>query len=203
WIYRNNRWRDEESVSGPGSSLKYTENLRKELPNLLKDYSIQRIFDAPCGDFNWMRHLLTTVDVDYIGGDIVLPLVESLNLKYKQDNVSFIHIDLIKDGFPKSDIMICRDCLFHLSFEDTKSVLRNFLVSETPYLLTTTHKNIDGFKNSDIQIGGFRRIDLFSPPYNFPSNALASIDDWISPYPERQMCLWNREQVSLAFAKFN
>ena len=35
---------------------------------------IKRLFDAPCGDFNWMKevHLL---DVDYIGGDIVSSLV--------------------------------------------------------------------------------------------------------------------------------
>jgi hypothetical protein len=200
WIYKNNLWNSNESVSGPGSTLKYTENLRKELPNLLSDYSIKKIFDAPCGDFNWMKHLLPNIDVDYIGGDIVLPLIESLNVKYKTHNITFIHIDLTKDPFPKSDLMICRDCLFHLSFEDTKSVLHNFVASGIPYLLTTTHKINNEFVNRNIPTGDFRVINLFAPPYNFPPNPLVSIDDSM-PDIERQMCLWSREHVSLVLSK--
>lgn len=96
--------------------------------------------------------------------------------------------------------MLCRDCLFHLSFEDTKSVFENYLESNIKFLLTTTHINNSGFLNKDIQTGDFRLIDLFSAPYNFPANPLAVIDDWIPPEPERQMCLWSREQVSLALS---
>jgi len=99
--------------------------------------------------------------------------------------------------------MICRDCLFHLSFQDTKSVLENFIQSNSTYLLTTTHKNMGGsFINKDISTGDFRCIDLFSKPYNFPTDPLYTIDDWIAPDPERQMCLWNREQVLLALRGF-
>ena len=54
WIYKNNYWQSNESASGTGSSLKNTENLRKELPALISKFSVQKIFDAPCGDFNWM-----------------------------------------------------------------------------------------------------------------------------------------------------
>ena len=31
-IYKNNYWDSKESVSGPGSDLKSTENIRRELP---------------------------------------------------------------------------------------------------------------------------------------------------------------------------
>ena len=196
WIYKNNYWSSSESRSGTGSTLKYTENLRKELPNLFRQYSIQKVFDAPCGDFNWMKHLLPSVDVHYIGGDIVKPLVEDLNINHKSEKVSFIHFDLIKDTPPQVDLMICRDCLFHLSFEDTKAVIENFIKSKSSYLLTTTHININNlFANKDISTGDFRCIDLFSSPYNFPHDPLYTIDDWIAPDPERQMCLWSREQI--------
>jgi hypothetical protein len=50
WIYKNNYWQSNESASGTGSSLKNTENLRKELPALISKFSIKKIFDAPCGD---------------------------------------------------------------------------------------------------------------------------------------------------------
>jgi hypothetical protein len=203
WIYENNFWSSSESRSGAGSTLKYTENLRKELPNLFRKYSIEKIFDAPSGDFNWMSHLLPTVKIEYIGGDIVKPLIENLNSKHKSTNISFVHFDLIKEIPPEVDLMICRDCLFHLSFQDTKSVLENFIKSKSTYLLTTTHKNLGNlFANRDISTGDFRCIDLFSAPYRFPADPLFVIEDWIAPDHERQMCLWSREQILLALGTF-
>jgi hypothetical protein len=202
WIYNTNAWCGS-TPSGQGSSLGYTANLRGEIPKLLRDYSIQIIFDAPCGDFNWMRHVLTEVDIQYIGADIVHPLISSLNGKYGDAKTSFIHMDLIKDKFPNADLMICRDCLFHLSFLDIESVLRNFLLSGIPYLLTSTYINRGRFVNRDIRTGEFRLIDLFSSPFNFPTDPLLRIDDWVPPHPERQMCLWSKAQVDGALASFN
>ena len=201
-IYKYKLWGSEESISGPGSSLKYTENLRRELPKIIKDYSIKSIFDAPCGDFYWMKHVLRDVEVDYVGGDIVRPLVSSLNAKNKNDRTSFIHVDIIKDEYPDADLMICRDCLPHLSFQEAKQVLQNFMASDIQFLLTTTHPHIEGPANVDIAAGGFRLIDLFSSPYCFPASPLARFDDWIPPHPKRQMCLWNREQVGEAALAF-
>src|ERR1700759_5255204 len=54
-IHRANLWSKGESASGPGSSLAYTHNLRTQLPDLLARFSIRTIYDAPCGDFNWMN----------------------------------------------------------------------------------------------------------------------------------------------------
>jgi len=120
----------------------------------------------------------------------------------KSIQVPFIHIDLIKANFPQADLMICRDLLIHLSYSDVKSFLKNFVDSGIPYILTTTHKN-SGFANKDIATGDFKLMDLFSHPYNFPTNPLVAFDDWVAPNPEGQMCLWSREQVSNALAKFN
>ena len=201
-IYRKNLWENSESASGIGSTLWYTEPLRQELPKLLTQFSIKSIFDGPCGDFNWMRHLLKAVDVEYIGGDIVRPMIESLKSKYERGAVSFVHVDLITGDFPKADLMICRDCLPHLSYADARSVLANFVASGISYLLTTSHANKARFANQDIKTGHFRLIDIFSPPYNFSPNYLYRIDDWVPPELERQMYLWDREQVSAALSKF-
>jgi hypothetical protein len=203
WIYTNNYWSSTESRSGSGSTLKYTDNLRRELPSMFREYGIAKVFDAPCGDFNWMRHLLPTVKIVYIGGDIVKPLIRNLNIEFNSSDISFVHFDLIREIPPKVDLMICRDCLFHFSFKDTKSVLENFIKSESTYLLTTTHINMEkAFLNCDIKTGDFRCIDLFLPPYNFSALPLFTIKDWLAPDPERQMCLWNREQILLALSTF-
>jgi hypothetical protein len=202
WIYEKNFWGDDESVSGDGSTLANTENLRKELPGLFATLSVGTVFDAPCGDFGWMGGLLEKVDVDYIGGDVVRPLIDMLNHKHTDGRKRFIHINLITDAFPKADLMICRDCLFHLSYSDAKAVLENFVRSDIPYLLTTTHVNTGHFHNSDIRTGGFRWIDLFSVPFNLPDDPLYRIDDWVPPDPARQMCLWSKEQISAGLLRF-
>jgi hypothetical protein len=201
WIYQKNYWQSDESASGDGSTLEYTANLRKELPALFDKFSIRTILDAPCGDFNWMRELLRGMDIAYTGGDIVRPLIESLNEHHGAPGRAFIHLDLAADKLPKADLMICRDCLFHLSYADTRAVLKNYLDSGTPYLLTTTHKNHGGWANQDIRTGFYRQIDLFAAPYHFPAAPLARIDDWVAPFPAREMCLWSREQVADALAK--
>lgn len=195
WIYRNNYWGIDESLSGSGSTLEYTENLRKELPKLITDFNINSVLDAPCGDFNWMKVLLPTLNVNYIGADIVQDLVDSHNSNYKNEAIQFLKLNLITDSFPYADLLICRDCLFHLSYEDIQSVLTNFANSKISYLLTTTHKNNNNFQNKNIQTGDYRNIDLFLYPFNFPTNPLARIDDFLLPDQEREMCLFSREQI--------
>jgi hypothetical protein len=194
-IYQANLWGNYESVSGFGSTVRYTKNLRDKLPKLFSDYSVKKVFDAPCGDFNWMKHLLRTVDVDYVGADIVNELITVNQKKYQSSRISFIHLNLITDDYPEADLMICRDFLFHLSYEDTRSVLQRYIDSHIPYLLTTTYVKLSKFENRDIETGAGKYIDLLKTPYNFPS-PLVAIDDWLSPAPERQMCLWSTGQVA-------
>lgn len=194
-IYKANYWGSDESVSGHGSTFEGTANLRAKLPEIIEKYSIKSIFDAPCGDFNWMRHVLKQNDLDYTGGDIVLSLIESLNVNYRGEGTRFIHLDLTKDKFPYADMMICRDCLFHLSYQDTRLVLQNFVDSKIPYLLTSTHGNSNTFQNKDILTGNFRHIDLFSAPYHFPRDVAFQIVEQEVPGPRREICLWTRGQI--------
>lgn len=195
WIYKSNHWKSLESVSGSGSTLEYTENLRAELPGLIQRLDVKSVFDAPCGDFNWMPLVLEVVDVDYTGADIVKPLVDSLNLEHASPTIRFLHLDLIRDAHWKADLMICRDALFHLSFEDARSLLKGFVASETKYLLTTCHFFSGHQANTDIETGDFRPLDLRIAPFNLSSNFREKIADWKSPDPERYMILWTRDQV--------
>src|SRR5437762_14003755 len=48
-IYRDDIWRDGESLSGWGSTLEQTEILRSELPGLLSRLGVKSLLDAPCG----------------------------------------------------------------------------------------------------------------------------------------------------------
>ena len=69
-IYQTNHWEGPDSVSGQGSDLAQTQEIRRQLPILLNDFGIKVILDVPCGDFSWMR-LMDSHIQKYIGGDIV------------------------------------------------------------------------------------------------------------------------------------
>jgi hypothetical protein len=88
-IFRENEWKDRESVSGHGSTLYNTTIIRKALPKLLKQYAVVRFLDAPCGDFNWMRHVDMPNNVEYLGCDIVIDLIKNLAGTYANQNRSF------------------------------------------------------------------------------------------------------------------
>jgi hypothetical protein len=48
-IHDRNDWGSQGSVSGPGSEIRETEDIRSLLPPLLRRWDIKTILDAPCG----------------------------------------------------------------------------------------------------------------------------------------------------------
>lgn len=197
-IYTRNVWGSKESVSGTGSSIAMTESIRSHLPILFHKFEIESIFDAPCGDFNWMK-LVDLNGISYLGGDIVEPLIKSLQSNYGSEDVTFVHTDITKNSFPKSDLVLNRDCLFHLSYFDILSTLDNFIASQSMYFLSTSYENTINFENSDIRSGGFRLIDLFVSPFFFPKNFHYQIpEQGEGSLPPRSLFLWDRDQVRLA-----
>src|SRR5579862_3313707 len=114
-IAAGNKWLNPESRSGDGSTLAYTRHLREQLAIFAETFEIRTLFDAPCGDFNWMKAVKFPDDLVYIGGDIVASLIEANRTKYARKSREFIEFDIVADKFPEADVWFCRDCLFHLS----------------------------------------------------------------------------------------
>lgn len=162
-IYRDNTWGDNDSVSGTGSNLHETEAVRDALPKLLAELGCRSLLDAPCGDFYWMK--LVPLAADYTGADIVPDLVRRNQEKYGASNRRFVHLDLAKDPLPKVDLVLCRDCLVHLSYADIRRVLANLKQSGSKYLLTTTFPQK---RNTDIITGSWRPLNLEQAPFALP-----------------------------------
>ena len=165
-IYRNNRWDDPESRSGGGSNLRTTEAVRRELPGVLREFSVKSLLDVPCGDFYWMKEVDFPPDLLYIGGDIVRELIEADNRLYGRGHVSFQQLDLLKGPLPPVDLILCRDCLVHFSFADVARAIRVLKGSGSTYLLVTHYAG--GRNNSDILTGRWRPLRLTAAPFNFP-----------------------------------
>ena len=194
-IMNANRWGGGESRSGPGSTLNYTYNLRHELESFIPAFGINTLFDAPCGDFNWMKEVSFPEGLQYIGGEIVASLVRFNNENHATASRRFVEFDITKDEFPECDLWFCRDCLFHLPFELIFRALRGFCNSDAKLLMMTNHLNTSGFTNLDIPSGEFRLLDFFSEPFNLPREVLYRIADYVYPFPQREMCVWSRAQI--------
>jgi hypothetical protein len=192
-IYQRNTWGDPESVSGAGSNMANTVNIRRELPGLLRDYGIRTMVDVPCGDFAWMKEVDLPIE-HYIGGDIVVPLIEEIQKRYGSDKRRFMVLDLSRDPIPECDLIFCRDCLMHLSMDLIHKALRNMLHSKAKYLLTTSF--VEG-ENNDIRTGEWFPVDLRIAPFHFPE-PLRSIEDimigWMHGR-KRRMMLWKMEDL--------
>lgn len=195
YIYKTNYWTSQESISGPGSELRVTHKMRQELSKLIKRFGITSIADAPCGDLNWMKH----VDIGncrYIGIDIVQELIEN-NIKKFGDTREFKHLNLLENVIEKVDLIICRDMLAHLTYEQIITALRNFKQSGSKYILMTT--NVVAPENSDItKEGDWRRLNLELPPFNFP-RPLAMIEEDVPFEFERgkHLALWFLDDLTI------
>ena len=164
-FYTENRWGDDESVSGPGSSLTRTAKLRRELPDLLQEIGARTLLDAPCGDFNWMKNTRLGVE-QYIGVDVIPDLVTRNQEFYGNDETQFLLLDLTRDKLPRADVILCRDCLIHFSYRHIAAAIKNFKRSGSTYLLTNSYPAWS--KNENIRTGDFRPLNLTLPPFNFP-----------------------------------
>jgi hypothetical protein len=196
-IYGKNLWSSQESLSGPGSELAATESLRGWLVENIPTLEVKAFVDAPCGDFNWMQHVVQLLEVEYLGMDIVPVLIEKNNQVYSNASIRFKVGNICQDTIPDCDLIMVRDCLFHLSYDDINEFLKNLSGVDYKYLLTTTHVMTGDSVNSDIISGDFRQIDLFSRPFNFDvNNVLARIPDVpIGEAISREMILVEKRYV--------
>ena len=164
-VYQKNLFKGNESRSGEGSNMIHTTTIRKEIPLLIKELKIKSLIDAPCGDFFWMREVELPVE-RYIGVDIVKDIVKNNQIKYGNKQLIFMELNIIKDVMPMTDMILCRDCLVHLSFKQGIKVIKNFKKSGSKYLLITTFVN--RLSNNDLGKGFWRTINIERPPFNFP-----------------------------------
>lgn len=188
-IYRHNTWGGSESVSGRGSELGQTRRVIRALPALCRDLGVQTLLDIPCGDFHWMQHV-DRRGIDYIGADIVPDLIAGNWARHAGPGVRFTTCDLLRDSLPAADLVLCRDCLVHLSHCEVRTALSNIAASEARYLLTTT---FPGRHNTDIATGGWRPLDLASAPFNLPPPRRLireGCDEFDGAYRDKSLGLW-------------
>jgi len=155
-----------ESASGNGSTLENTKEIREALPGLLKRHGIKSMVDVPCGDWNWMS-CVNLHGVKYLGLDVVPRLIRDNRRNYP--GIPFQVFNVVVDVPIKSDLILCRDLLFHLPDLMAVDAIKNMKRSGTKWLLATSFPNHT--KNESIPNSkkvGWRKVNLSLPPFNLP-----------------------------------
>ena len=192
-VYERNAWGSKESRSGLGSTLSRTAAIRAQLPYLCEKLGIKTILDAPCGDFNWLK----TVDLGFLDGYIGLDIVDQIiqkNVKtYGTATRHFFAVDIVNHPLPQADLILCRDCMQHLTDQDVLALIQNIKQSKSRYLLASTYPKET--ENRDIdQIYSTARItyrNLQLPPFQFPE-PLSVIDEG---FDGKMLGLWSVDSL--------
>lgn len=179
-------WSATESRSGIGSGLEQTVLIRSSLPKLLSKYHIRTLLDAGCGDFHWARYV-ELGSVRYIGVDIVADMITTNLREFSSANIEFLCADITRDKLPEATAILCRDCLFHLSFEDVTKAITNFKNTGAQYLFTSTFPGLR--ENQSIPTGHFHPINLQIAPYDFPGPLELVPDAPVVVHSDRWMAL--------------
>ena len=157
-------------ASGPGSTLDAARNAITTIEQLIREFGIELLIDAPCGDMTWMA----SVDlrgVEYVGIDVV-PSVIASNIE-KHPSLTFMALDVADESSVdqlrslvrgRRTLILCRHLLFHLPVQDGRAVLRHLFQSDASYLLTSTYVKADDFDSSYILANG-HRTNLLKRPY--------------------------------------
>lgn len=201
YIYKKNIWGSNESISGPGSEIRNTIAIRRQIPKILYKYKIKKILDLPCGDFHWFKEI--DLKINYLGADIVDSIINENNLKYSNDFISFKKLDITSDPInDKFDLILIRDLFIHFSNNDIFRSLNNIKESRSKYILTTNYN--DPETNKNIVSGSFREINLMLEPFNFPPPILEIEDSGHIirpnsniPYQNKFLSLWSIEDLKI------
>lgn len=136
-----------------------------------------------------MARVVMETKVAYTGGDIVGELINSNRVRYP--GTKFLHLDLITGPIPRDfDLIFCRDCLVHLSYQHALAALETVKRAGSPFFMATT---FPGRRNRDITTGQWRPVNLQAAPFSFPEplmlvNEQCTEDD--GEFADKSMGLW-------------
>ena len=194
-IYEQGIWtegRADVPGSGAGSTMDATATLRARLPALLTELGATSLLDVGCGDLHWMSKL--DLPCPYLGIDIVPAVIARNIAEFGSDTRQFAVANAVADTLAPADVILCREVIFHLSFADSRALLRNLLTTGCRWIMLTSDSAT--LFNADIESGGARILNLEIAPFRLGPPAQAIVED--ESYRGRRIGVWSAAQVAAA-----
>ena len=139
-----------------------------------------------------MQHVdLSGLD-EYYGVDIVQPVIEENVSKFGGPHRHFTVADITCDALPKAEVILCRDALVHVSYQDAAKILANFAATGAKWLLLNTYPEVIRNRN---QFTGksWRRLNFRLNPFDFPE-AVEMVPDGGDVDPS-QLAVWRLQDL--------
>jgi hypothetical protein len=179
-IYSKNLWGGQSGAffSGDGSHQRgivspYISRVIAKLNEI--GAASMTVVDLGCGDYSVSR-LLAPACGQYIGIDIVKPLVIHNQATFGSRNVSFRHANIVEDVLPEGDICLVRQVLQHLSNDQIAVVLpklnkfrQSFITEHHPSAGKLLRPNRDKPQGGSIRISQGSGVFVDEPPFNIPA----------------------------------
>ena len=167
-VYEADLW---NGGSGPGSApentVEYRDFLSGYLDVLRALTTDGRVVDLGCGDWR-IGELVDWTGLEYVGVDVVPSVIEANQRRDTPDNVSFVCLDALTEELPGGDVLIVKDVFQHWPNADVESFLDTYCGRYDGIIVTNDIKSRrhPAKVNSDIELGGWRPIDVEKPPFS-------------------------------------
>lgn len=165
FVHTSRSLKEHDSISGPGSSIEHSQEVRSLIQDTITKYNIQTILDLGCGDWHWFN-LIDLTEVHYEGWDADSDMITSNRLNYGGDNISFNTYDIVLSDYPDVDLIICRDVLFHMPPHLARKIIKKSKFS-CKYFISTSFRQVEHNEGIGFNVDwGYYPINLNINPFN-------------------------------------
>lgn len=181
--------RYERGIPFSNSAPWPVDNVIPRLMRIVKELSIEKIIDAPCGDSVLGLRLS---GIFYHGLDIIKPLIGSLaEFSSGDPKKNYSALDITRDPLPSGDLLISRDFMTRVSNQVIWDFLLNVRTSSIHYLLAD-HEPCEKNPDDGGIVGCRRPVNLCASPFYLPQPILCIPD---GP-PNHFLGLWDLKNIS-------
>ena len=176
-VYAEKIWGqgEENFYSGLGSNPEAAKPYTDFVTKFIADNNIRCVVDLGCGDFRVGR-MIAASGVNYIGTDVVQPLIDENNKRFHSDHVRFDCLDIALDDLPDGELCLIREVFQHISNAQISLVLAKLKKYHHVLFTDVQPENIGDFRiNKDKVHRDTSRIvhhaclSLDAPPFSIKS----------------------------------
>jgi SAM-dependent methyltransferase len=161
--------------SGSGSAVHATTTYRHTVESFLRLNNVRTVIDLGCGDWQFSPLIpWAHYGISYLGLDISSVIVEANQAAFGSTHCNFKVIERPDElkTFAAVDLIICKDALQHMPNNMINAYLDGFEAVGDQSLVTNDIVPAHGL-NQDIELGGYRSIDIRQPPFSRRSSVIA------------------------------
>jgi len=167
-IYREGLWDPTGKCnSGTGSDPDNARPYIEFLQRYLTENNIKSVVDLGCGDWRIGKSICWD-GIEYLGIDVVPSVIAENTAQYSAPNITFMTSDGSDAELPPADLLICKEVLQHLPFDDIHKIVSQFGKYKACIIVNDVDPNTLTCENTDIPRGHYRLLDLTRPPFSMP-----------------------------------